>query len=362
VHGARSAGDAAAAAILAVGAAGERVVVVGAGAAGARAARRLADGGREVVVVEARRRTGGRVHTARPDGWPVPVELGASWVHDTSASDLGVRLGELGVAAAPFRYDGVTLTASGDRLRGEEHLDRAAVALERALVQAGDRDRDSSVAAALRRTAPGPAARRWLPHLLRTEVVTEYGADPGDLSAWWGLEEGTEGTDLLVTGGYGAVVDDDLRGLDVRLGTAVVSVDHGGRRVELGLARGASLRCDRVVLTVPLGVLRSGGIRFRPRLPAGHRRAVEAVGMGLLDKIWLRWERPWWTETAERWTVEVPPGGPVAEWYNLLPATGHPVIMGLLGGRTARAWGRRTDDEVRAAALRSLGTLRAAGW
>jgi monoamine oxidase len=132
--------------------------------------------------------------------------------------------------------------------------------------------------------------------------------------------------------------------------------------VELGLARGASLRCDRVVLTVPLGVLRSGGIRFRPRLPAGHRRAVEAVGMGLLDKIWLRWERPWWTETAERWTVEVPPGGPVAEWYNLLPATGHPVIMGLLGGRTARAWGRRTDDEVRAAALRSLGTLRAAGW
>jgi len=32
----------------------------------------------QVVVLEARDRIGGRVHTVRPRGWPVPLELGPS--------------------------------------------------------------------------------------------------------------------------------------------------------------------------------------------------------------------------------------------------------------------------------------------
>ena len=56
-------------------------IVVGAGAAGLAAARDLSDAGRKVVVLEARPRLGGRILTIHDREWPLPVELGAEFLH-----------------------------------------------------------------------------------------------------------------------------------------------------------------------------------------------------------------------------------------------------------------------------------------
>jgi len=56
-------------------------IVIGAGVAGLAAARELQLRGRDAIVLEARDRIGGRVHTLRPRGWPVPGEAGAEFVH-----------------------------------------------------------------------------------------------------------------------------------------------------------------------------------------------------------------------------------------------------------------------------------------
>src|SRR5437588_2736351 len=56
-------------------------IVIGAGVAGLAAARELKKRGLEVVVLEARDRIGGRVHTVRLPGWPVPIEAGAEFMH-----------------------------------------------------------------------------------------------------------------------------------------------------------------------------------------------------------------------------------------------------------------------------------------
>src|SRR4051794_26539347 len=53
---------------------GMEVIVIGAGVAGLAAARELRLRGHSVLVLEARDRIGGRVHTVRPEGWPLPVE------------------------------------------------------------------------------------------------------------------------------------------------------------------------------------------------------------------------------------------------------------------------------------------------
>ena len=57
------------------------VLVVGAGAAGLAAARELSNAELSVIVVEARDRIGGRVFTLYDRNWPLPVELGAEFVH-----------------------------------------------------------------------------------------------------------------------------------------------------------------------------------------------------------------------------------------------------------------------------------------
>lgn len=60
------------------------VVVIGAGASGLAAARVLEERGYDVVVLEARERIGGRVFTHRDRNTPVPVELGAEFVHGSA--------------------------------------------------------------------------------------------------------------------------------------------------------------------------------------------------------------------------------------------------------------------------------------
>src|SRR5665213_1962726 len=60
---------------------GTEVIVVGAGVAGLAAARELAARGCQVLVLEARNRLGGRVATLRSPDWPVPIELGAEFIH-----------------------------------------------------------------------------------------------------------------------------------------------------------------------------------------------------------------------------------------------------------------------------------------
>src|SRR5215469_2661304 len=57
------------------------VAIIGAGAAGLASARLLTQQGLSVAVIEARDRVGGRLLTIHPPASPIPIELGASFVH-----------------------------------------------------------------------------------------------------------------------------------------------------------------------------------------------------------------------------------------------------------------------------------------
>src|SRR5262245_529202 len=57
------------------------VLIVGAGAAGLAAARDLSESNLQVTVIEARHRIGGRIFTVHDTTVPLPVELGAEFVH-----------------------------------------------------------------------------------------------------------------------------------------------------------------------------------------------------------------------------------------------------------------------------------------
>ena len=57
------------------------VAVIGAGAAGLAAAAELSRRGQSVCVLEARDRIGGRILTHREPSVPMPLELGAEFVH-----------------------------------------------------------------------------------------------------------------------------------------------------------------------------------------------------------------------------------------------------------------------------------------
>lgn len=355
VHGAMSSGRRAAAEVDAVAAPGETIIVVGAGAAGATAAAELMDSGHRVTVLEARDRTGGRLHTLSLRGWGVPVEAGASWVHDTAASDLADRLAEAGIDTVRWGWDDRAPEPTGRRDRLAELVEDAAAAADEAA------DDAVSLAEAIRRLDTDVDATE-LDRYLEAEIGTELGADPAELSARWALSEGSEGPDLLVIGGYDGVIEPLLAGVEVLGSTPVARVVTGDDAVTVVDRIGTTRTADRVVVTVPLGVLRAGGLTFEPDLPFGHRQALDRLGVGLLDKFWFRFEERWWDETATIWDTSDVTGGPFREWYNLEPVIGEPILLALLGGSTARRWSARDDRSVRDEALGALRRLLEAGW
>src|SRR5258706_15356750 len=73
-------------------------IIIGAGASGLMAGRELSRAGMSVLVLEARDRLGGRIFTFSGNGFTVPVEAGAEFIH----GDVPVTIGVLNEYKIPF--------------------------------------------------------------------------------------------------------------------------------------------------------------------------------------------------------------------------------------------------------------------
>ncbi len=220
-----------------------------------------------------------------------------------------------------------------------------------------------SLAAALRETggdalpteggAASPAAR--LAAILATDVAIAHGAAPDELSGARGLDEPAPVGNVAVTGGFAGLVQHLLRDqdIDVLRESTVSRIAYGNGRVGLRRGSGESLSVDRVVVSVPLGVLQEGAIAFDPALPSSHDVAIRALGPGRADRIWLRFAEPFWSTTATVWT-SYDEDGRFTRWYNLMPISGEPVLMAEVGAEAAERVAAMDDEALRAAALRSL--------
>lgn len=357
VAGAWDSGLRAAGEILAVAEPAERIAVIGAGAAGAAAAQLLFDAGFDVTVLEASERVGGRIRTARSDDWSVPVELGAGQIDSATSPEIVAELERLDVetqALDPTRTirtpDGVELEestvgadivagalAAATALPGDVTLDNA---LD--LVPPADRPEDALVGEA-----------DWLQSYLRNDVAIRFGADPDELSVRFGLADGTRTTDTIVLDGFDRLVSDALDSVDVWTSNVVSEVAYGEEGVSIRFATGESLQTDRVLIAVPLGVLKSRDIKFEPQLPLSHTIAMIGLEVGTVDKVWLRFDEVFWNTDAVHWTVV---GGDldITRWINLEPATGSPILIGLVGAERAVALADVDDDELILRARASL--------
>ncbi len=364
VHGAQESGRRVAAEVLAQADGGERVIVIGAGAAGIAAARLLADEGFDIVVVEARDRIGGRVHSVDVAG-DLPLELGASWVHDLEASDLADQLAGLGVAVAAFDYYRQTVLGSdGQRIDDIDNFTNPAIeAIAAAIEWAEEQEVDLSLADAIDRSGAAQSVDpEALDHIDATEIAAEFGAAAAELSTWWGQEEGSDGDDLIVLGGYDAIIRDMADGLNIEMQRPVRRIEWDSEGVLVVDESGNEILADRVIVTVPLGVLKSGSIEFVPPLPEEKLDVIDRIGFGLLDKVWFVFEEAFWSEDSLVWTIVTEEATPYREWFNLLPLIGRPVLLSLVGGPVAREWAQRSDADVKAAAISQLQRFIDAGW
>lgn len=357
VRGAISSGRAAAVRVLEVTREGERVAIVGAGAAGTSAATLLAASGTDVIVVEARDRTGGRIDS-RVAGEDY-FELGAWRLGQVDDADLIDTMTRDGIQFAPIddasAYALGGADAPAELAADDPALAAASAAPGEAAAWAQDQPEDVSVAEALQEGVDLPSADDVTAEVLLEQVLLDIagmtGADADALSAWFSTP--TPQPSAVPLGPLSSFIDTALDGIDTVVSTAVAGIAYNDEGVSLRLGTGESLSVDRVIVTAPIGVLKEQLIDFDPALPLTHRAALNDLSVGDIELVRMEFETAFWSTDAA-WWVREDEDELIRLWVNLQPATGRPVLLGIVGGERSRELSELDDDDLQAAARRSL--------
>ena len=277
------------------------VVIIGAGVAGLAAARRLREYGAQCVVLEARTRIGGRVFTVTDPRTPVPIELGAEFIHG-EAPELTDIAREAGLTAVDVV--GERWSASHGRFSALpnfwERVDRV---LSRARAS---RDPDRPLAQLFDER---PGGHRFAKDrtLARQFVEGFHAAELDRISERSVAEGGNPGEDpaeqrmARIVDGYGAVVEwlaaPSLAA--IQCGRVVQRVEWEEGRVQVSaVAAGMAETYDAraLVVTVPVSLLHAdaagdGAISFSPEI-SSVREAAARVAMGQVRRLALLLDRP----------------------------------------------------------------------
>jgi len=332
------------------------VAIIGAGVAGLTAARELSGAGMHVLLLEGRDRIGGRIFTHHTSEYP--VELGAEFIHGRPPEifDL-VKEGRLRVAEMKWKVA---------RRKGNRWIENDQImgAVEQLFFKISTDEPDQSFQQFIDRVDPNPEVKD---QALRF-VEGFHAADPRRISVHSLVKSNTadekidgdrqfrfeQGYDLLVKSISESI---NWKPCELRLNTPITEVEWKPGKVVLKTSTGAEFQAQRAIVTVPLGVLKAGSIRFSPALRE-KEKTLQRLETGPVIRASLCFRSKFWEEQERFHDVSFlftdDPQFPTWWTSNPLP---FPILTGWAAGHHAKALINLSAEQVVHRALESLARI-----
>lgn len=283
------------------------ILIIGAGLSGLTAAKELTQHGINVVLVEARDRIGGRINSIPLDNG-LYVELGAQFVHGVKNNPLYSMSERYHLEVKPYtRSDWAIYDIDGHEVdKGELdnlvkeykeeikslNLSRRSDNKDRFTVE-DIKDIDLKL---LKHKAIHSHDLRSLAKMISIKELNEeklffYKA---------GLNKKESESNFLVVNGYQKMTDglyqeaNNTGRLQTLLSTEVNVIDHHGDEIIIKTKGGEVLQADAAICTLPLGVLQSGHVTFKPLLPEAKIKAINTLKSVTHNKIILKFDDVFW--------------------------------------------------------------------
>jgi monoamine oxidase len=341
----------------------KRTLVIGAGLSGLAAAQELHRQGHEVIVIEARERIGGRIWTSTQ--WAdMPLDFGATWIHGPEGNPLTDLAEQINAERLTTSYDrAVIYNTSGTPLSETEEARMADLRTQvfRALKEAQDSDEDASIRQVIQplinQLDESSEAYRFINFILNSEIEQEYSGSTEKLSAhYYDSDKVFSGDDVLFAKGFKVLPELLAQDLKIELGQVVTEIQWQQSPVRV-ITQKNEFIADHVVVTLPLGVLQANRVRFSPELPRSKQNAIAKLGMGVLNKCYLRFPDVFWSADADWLEYVSAKPGEWTEWISFQRAANIPILLGFNAadqGRAIEAW---SDEQIVASAMQTLRTI-----
>jgi hypothetical protein len=316
----------------------KRVIVIGSGLSGMTAAQLLLNNGYSVTILEARDRIGGRTYTNNQifsyNGQPVPIDVGASWIHGDQNQPL-IYLKNIGNIEvwddAEMRY----ILSNGTRMNVDQQI-----TIEKAKNTVWDWVEVQGVAPSgfTGLTAAGKTTIKEVMESNKNIILSNTPncytnssgvTNPGNCSIQcghiayndvWQRATDNSGSNLSDLGAPGLTVGQPVVGKElivikgngqmihavsspstqasVKLNVEVVNINYSGTQAVVTDKNGMTYTADYVICTIPLGVLKQPNkinTLFTPAWPQEKITAMSKMGFGLLTKYFMLFPYCFWS-------------------------------------------------------------------
>ncbi|XP_062598638.1 lysine-specific histone demethylase 2-like [Saccostrea cucullata] len=286
------------------------VIVIGAGTAGLAATKRLHELGVKVTVLEARSEIGGRVCDDQSLG--VCVGKGAQILNGAVNNPITIICEQAGIPVVRLSDRCELISEKGELVdqKTDSRMDfhfNAILDIIAEWRKGRELAQDTSLLAKLKEMHQQFLDESQLSFTTEEESLMNFhisnleyacGANLKAVSAihWDQNEDYPQfcGDNLMLPEGYSQVLSKLSEGLHIELNTQVKRVEYGEETVTVISEQGKEWKADKVLVTLPLAVLQDDDVEFVPILPEWKSKAMRSLGVGKIEKVILRFPRPFW--------------------------------------------------------------------